>query len=69
MSDNFTFIDNIYRSRITLLDILEEKGYDVTKYRKFSPAEATAAAAAARMYESAICFAFSLSIMVLLIGT
>jgi hypothetical protein len=30
---------------------------------------ATAAAAAARMYESAICFAFSLSIMVLLKGT
>jgi DNA-directed RNA polymerase subunit H len=46
MTDNFTFIDNIYRSRITLLDILEEKGYDVAKYRKFSPAEATAAAAA-----------------------
>jgi len=42
--NNFVFIDNIYRSRLTLLDILEERGYDVNKYRKFSPAEATAAA-------------------------
>jgi DNA-directed RNA polymerase subunit H (RpoH/RPB5) len=41
---NFVFIDNIYRSRLTLLDILEERGYAVDKYRKFSPAEATAAA-------------------------
>lgn len=45
MSDNFVFIDNIYRSRMTLLDILESRGYDVVKFRKFSPAEATAAAA------------------------
>lgn len=45
MNDNFVFIDNIYRSRMTLLDILEVRGYDTTKYRKFSPAEATAAAA------------------------
>jgi len=45
MSDNFVFIDNIYRSRMTLLDILEERGYLVDIYRKFSPAEATAAAA------------------------
>ena len=44
MNDNFVFIDNVYRSRMTLLDILEERGYDVSKYRKFSPAEATAAA-------------------------
>ena len=43
MSDNFTFIDNVYRSRMTLLDILEERGYNVEKYRKFSPAEATEA--------------------------
>ena len=42
--NNFTFIDTIYRSRMTLLDILEERGYEVDKYRKFSPAEATAAA-------------------------
>jgi DNA-directed RNA polymerase subunit H len=42
--NNFVFIDNIYRSRMTLLDILEERGYEVDKYRKFSPAEATAAA-------------------------
>lgn len=46
MNDNFVFIDNVYRSRMTLLDILEERGYNVDKYRKFSPAEATAAAVA-----------------------
>jgi DNA-directed RNA polymerase subunit H (RpoH/RPB5) len=44
MNDNFVFIDNVYRSRLTLLDILEERGYNVEKFRKFSPAEATAAA-------------------------
>jgi DNA-directed RNA polymerase subunit H len=43
MSDSFVFIDNIYRSRMTLLDILERRGYEVNKYRKFSPAEAAAA--------------------------
>jgi DNA-directed RNA polymerase subunit H len=36
---NFEYIDYIYRSRITLLDILEARGYNVDKYRKFSPAE------------------------------
>ena len=46
MNDNFVFIDNVYRSRLTILDILEERGYNVEKYRKFSPAEATAAATA-----------------------
>ena len=46
MNDNFVFIDNVYRSRLTLLDILEERGYDVAKYRKFSPAEASAASVA-----------------------
>jgi DNA-directed RNA polymerase subunit H (RpoH/RPB5) len=46
MNDNFIFIDNVYRSRQTLLDILEDRGYNVEKYRKFSPAEATAAATA-----------------------
>ena len=40
MNDHFVFIDNIYRSRMTLLDILEMRGYDVAKYRKFSPVEA-----------------------------
>ena len=45
MNDNFVFIDNVYRSRLTLLDILERRGYQVESYRKFSPAEATAAAA------------------------
>ena len=44
MTDNFVFIDNIYRSRQSLLDILESRNYDVDAYRKFSPAEATAAA-------------------------
>ena len=43
MSD-FEVIDNVYRSRTTLLDILEERGYDVSKFRKFSPAEVAAAA-------------------------
>jgi DNA-directed RNA polymerase subunit H len=46
MNDNFVLIDNIYRSRMNLLDILEDRGYNVDKYRKFSPAEATAAVAA-----------------------
>jgi DNA-directed RNA polymerase subunit H (RpoH/RPB5) len=44
MNDSFVLIDNIYRSRMTLLDILEARGYQVDNYRKFSPAEATAAA-------------------------
>lgn len=43
MNENFVYIDTIYRSRMTLLDILESRGYDVEKYRKFSPAEATEA--------------------------
>jgi DNA-directed RNA polymerase subunit H len=46
MNDNFVFIDNLYRSRLTLLDILRDRGYDVSKYERFSPAEATAAASA-----------------------
>ena len=46
MNDNFILVDNIYRSRMNLLDILEERGYNVEKYRKFSPAEATAAVTA-----------------------
>jgi len=49
MNDSFVLIDNIYRSRMTLLDILEARGYDVDIYRKFSPAEATAAAAASSL--------------------
>jgi DNA-directed RNA polymerase subunit H len=43
MTDSFIFIDNVYRSRLTLLDILAARNYDVDKYRKFSPAEAAAA--------------------------
>jgi DNA-directed RNA polymerase subunit H len=46
MNDNFAFVDSIYRSRLTLLDILEKRNYDVAMYRKFSPAEAAAAATA-----------------------
>jgi DNA-directed RNA polymerase subunit H len=42
--DDFETIDYVYRSRITLLDILEERGYDVVRFRKFSPAEIVAAA-------------------------
>ena len=36
---NFEYVDSIYRSRLTLLNILQERGFDVDKYRKFSPAE------------------------------
>jgi DNA-directed RNA polymerase subunit H len=43
MNDNFVLIDNIYRSRMNILDILADRGYIVDKYRKFSPVEATAA--------------------------
>jgi hypothetical protein len=43
MSDNFALVDTIYRSRMTMLDILEARGYEVGPYRKFSPAEASAA--------------------------
>jgi DNA-directed RNA polymerase subunit H len=39
----------LYRSRLTLLDILDARGYQVEMYRKFSPAEATAAAAASSL--------------------
>jgi len=40
---NFEYIDTVYRSRMTLLDLLDERGYDVDKYRKFSPAEISVA--------------------------
>jgi DNA-directed RNA polymerase subunit H len=45
MDHNFVFIDAIYRSRMTILNILGNRGYDVEKYRKFSPDEAAAAVA------------------------
>jgi DNA-directed RNA polymerase subunit H (RpoH/RPB5) len=32
-------VDVLYRSRVTLLDHLEDMGYDTKKYRKFSPKE------------------------------
>ena len=40
---NFTDIEDIYRSRLTLLDILEERGYDTEPFRKLSPDEIAAA--------------------------
>jgi DNA-directed RNA polymerase subunit H len=43
MSTNFTVIDAIFQSRMTLLDILEDRGYDVQRYRNFTPAEAALA--------------------------
>ena len=36
---NFSDIEDIYRSRLTLLDILNDRGYDTAPYRKFSPYE------------------------------
>jgi DNA-directed RNA polymerase subunit H (RpoH/RPB5) len=38
-SINYEYIDILYRSRVTLLDHLEDCGYDTTKYRKFSTKE------------------------------
>ena len=43
MSNHFTLIDAIYKSRITLLDLLEARGYDVARYRNFTPDEAALA--------------------------
>lgn len=39
MATNYEIIDNLYRSRITLLEYLAEQGYDTTSYLKFSPKE------------------------------
>ena len=36
---NYETIDILYRSRLTLLDHLEDAGYNTTPYRKFSPKE------------------------------
>jgi DNA-directed RNA polymerase subunit H (RpoH/RPB5) len=36
---SFEFIDALYRSRITILDIMELRGFDTIKYRNFSPKE------------------------------
>jgi len=36
---NFSDIEDIYRSRLTLLDILDGRGYDTAPFRKFSPLE------------------------------
>ena len=35
----YGLIDILYRSRITLLNMLEKNGYNVTPYRRFSPKE------------------------------
>lgn len=40
---NYEDIDNIYRSRKTLLNILDIRGYNVVPYSKFSPDEILAA--------------------------
>ena len=39
---DFEYIDALYRSRITMLDILEGQGFEVSKYRGFSPKEVEA---------------------------
>jgi DNA-directed RNA polymerase subunit H len=39
---DFEYIDALYRSRITMLDILESQGFEVSKYRGFSPLEVQA---------------------------
>ena len=36
---NHELIDTLYRSRLTLLEHLEDSGYDTTPFRKFSPKE------------------------------
>lgn len=38
-STTFEDKDNIYRSRVVLLDILDERGFEVEKYKKISPTE------------------------------
>lgn len=40
--EEFELIDAVYRSRLVLLDLLAARGFDVDRYRKFSPAEAAA---------------------------
>jgi len=40
---SFGDIEDIYRSRLTLLDILEERGYETEPFRKLSPDEIAAA--------------------------
>ena len=38
----FEYNDALYRSRITILDILEEQGFEVARFRGFSPKEVEA---------------------------
>lgn len=41
---SFDFVDALYRSRITLMKILEMRGYEVTTYNRFSPRDMQAMA-------------------------
>ena len=43
MNSNSNLIDAIYKSRMTLLDLLAERGYDVDRYRVFTPDDAALA--------------------------
>jgi DNA-directed RNA polymerase subunit H (RpoH/RPB5) len=36
---NYDYIESVYRSRLTLLEILEDNGFNVEPFRKFSPDE------------------------------
>jgi DNA-directed RNA polymerase subunit H (RpoH/RPB5) len=45
MSNHFALVDAIYQSRMTLLDILDGRGYNVDRYRNFTPDEAALAVA------------------------
>ena len=44
MNDHYVFIDHLYRSRMTILDILSSRGCDVEEYRNFSPSDASESA-------------------------
>lgn len=41
---SFDFVDALYRSRVTLMKILEMRGYEVTAYNRFSPRDMQAMA-------------------------
>lgn len=43
---NYETIDVLYKSRLTLLKILADRGYDTTRFSKFGPIEISAAVAA-----------------------
>jgi DNA-directed RNA polymerase subunit H len=56
MSTNFTVTDAIFQSRMTLLDLLEERGYDVERYRNFTPAEAALAVTSSESHFAGLSF-------------